>query len=48
LWLAAHAFVLALIVGLKFLTAKAVLLMALMGAAVWFAVKRKPRFLRPV
>jgi hypothetical protein len=45
LWLAAHAFLLGLILSLKFLGAKAVLLLAMAGTAVWFVVKR-PRRLR--
>ena len=36
IWLAVHAALLAVILSLKFLTAKAVLLMLMAGTAVWF------------
>ena len=43
LWLAAHALLLGLILSLKFLTAKAVVLLLLAGAACWFLLgRRKP------
>ena len=47
IWLAAHAALLAVILSLKFLTAKAVLLMAMAGAVVWFLLGRKPRLALP-
>ena len=37
IWLAAHALLLGLILSLKFLGAKALLLLAMMAAALWFA-----------
>ena len=42
LWLAIHAVLLAVILSLKFLTAKALLVLAMAGAALWFAVRRTP------
>jgi hypothetical protein len=42
IWLAAHALILALILGLKFLAAKTVVLLALAGAVLMFVLKRKP------
>ena len=36
LWLAVHAFVLALILGIKFVTAKAIVLAMLLAAGVFF------------
>ncbi len=45
-WLAAHAVLLGLILGLKFLGAKTVLLLAMIGTAAWFIAGRKPRRLR--
>lgn len=41
-WLAAHALLLGIILSLKFLTAKALLLLAMAGAALWFLAGRKP------
>ena len=46
-WLAVHAVLLAAILGLKFLTAKTVLVLAMLGAAVWFLLGRKPRLALP-
>ena len=46
LWLAAHAFLLGLILSLKFLSAKLLVLLALAGTVLWFAVKRAPRYMR--
>jgi uncharacterized membrane protein len=43
LWLAAHAVLLAAILSLKFLTAKAVALLLLIGAVLWFLAGRRPR-----
>jgi hypothetical protein len=43
LWLAAHALLLGLILALKFLGAKMILLLAMMGTAAWFLLgRRKP------
>ena len=47
LWLAAHAVLLGLILSVKFLAAKTVLLLAMMGAAAWFLLGRKPRIALP-
>jgi hypothetical protein len=42
-WLAAHAAVLGLILSLKFLTAKTVALLLIVGAGLWFVMgRRKP------
>jgi len=41
LWLAAHAVLLALIIGLKFLTAKTMVLMLLLAGAVLFLLGRR-------
>ena len=41
LWLAAHAVVLALILSIKFVTAKMLVLILLMGTAFWFLLGRK-------
>ena len=41
LWLALHAVLLGLILGVKFLTAKTVALMFLAGTLVWFIMGRK-------
>jgi hypothetical protein len=41
LWLAVHAFVLALILGIKFVTAKTLMLMLLAGTAFWFLLGRR-------
>ena len=44
LWLAAHALLLGAILGLKFLGAKMMLLLAMIGAVAWFLLGRgKPR-----
>ena len=43
IWLAVHAALLVLILGLKFLTAKTVLLLAMAGAAFWLMTGRKRR-----
>ncbi len=47
IWLAAHAALLVLILSLKFLTAKAVLLMAMAGGLLWLMLGRKPRLALP-
>lgn len=48
LWLAAHALLLGLILSLKFLTAKTVVLLLVVGAACWFLLgRRKPLALPP-
>jgi hypothetical protein len=41
LWLAVHAALLALIIGLKFLTAKMMVLMLLLAGAVFFLLGRR-------
>ena len=41
LWLALHAVLLGLILGVKFLTAKTVALVFLAGTLVWFILGRK-------
>jgi hypothetical protein len=41
LWLALHAVLLGLILGVKFLTAKTVALLFLAGTLVWFILGRK-------
>ncbi len=41
LWLAVHAVLLGLILGVKFLTAKMVALLFLAGTVVWFILGRK-------
>ena len=41
LWLAAHAALLALILGVKFVTAKTLVLIFLAGTAFWFLLGRK-------
>ena len=41
LWLAAHAVLLGLILGAKFLTAKTVALLFLMGTVLWLVLGRK-------
>jgi hypothetical protein len=41
LWLAAHAFLLVLILGLKFLGVKTMLLLAMLGTAAWFATRQR-------
>ena len=46
-WLAVHAVLLAAILSLKFLTAKAVLLMAMAGGLLWLLLGRKPRLALP-
>ena len=40
LWLAVHAVVLALILGIKFVTAKTLALIFLAGTVVWFLLGR--------
>jgi hypothetical protein len=47
LWLAAHAFLLGLILGVKFLGIKALLLVAMLGTALWFAIGRRPDLSAP-
>ncbi len=46
-WLAVHAALLAVILSLKFLTAKAALLMLMAGAALWFVLGRNRRIALP-
>ncbi len=46
-WLAIHAAVLAAILGLKFLTAKAVVLLLLLGGALWLVLGRPRRTALP-
>jgi hypothetical protein len=41
LWLAVHAIVLALILGIKFVTAKTLMLLLLAGTAFWFLLGRR-------
>jgi hypothetical protein len=41
LWLAVHAFVLALILGVKFVTAKMLVMIFLAGTVFWFLLGRK-------
>ncbi|HVY34971.1 MAG TPA: hypothetical protein VG960_11170 [Caulobacteraceae bacterium] len=41
-WLAVHGALLAIIIGLKFLGAKTVALLLLLGAVFWLAGRRKP------
>ena len=47
IWLAVHAVLLAAILGLKFLTAKAVALMLIAGALLWFVLGRGRRVVLP-
>ncbi len=47
IWLAAHAVLLALILSLKFLTAKLAVLMLVVGAALWFVLRRTRPLLLP-
>jgi hypothetical protein len=48
LWLAAHAFLLAVILSLKVLGTKALALVLLLGAAFWFLIgRRRPALLLP-
>ncbi len=47
LWLAAHAALLAVILGLKFLTAKTAALLLVMAAAFWFLTGRNRRLALP-
>jgi len=47
IWLAAHAVLLALILSLKFLTAKATALILVMAAVIWFMAGRKHPALLP-
>ena len=42
-WLAVHDVLLPAFLSLKFLTAKAVLLVAMAGGLLWFMLGRKPR-----
>jgi len=39
-WLAVHAVLLVLILGIKFLSAKALAVLLLLGAAFWFLTRR--------
>ncbi len=45
IWLAAHAVLLAVILSLKFLTAKTILLGILLGMAAWFLLRPVRRLL---
>ena len=47
IWLAVHAAILAVILCVKFLTAKTMLLLLLMAAAFWFLTGRKKRLALP-
>jgi hypothetical protein len=47
LWLVAHALLLGLILSLKFLTAKAIVLLLLAGAACWFLLGRRKALALP-
>jgi hypothetical protein len=49
LWLAAHAAILAVILAVKFLTAKTMALLLVAAAAFWFLTgrKRRPALLAP-
>ncbi len=47
IWLAAHAVLLAVILSLKFLTAKLAVLMLMAGAALWFVLRRTRPLLPP-
>ena len=47
IWLAVHAVLLGLILSLKFLTAKAALLMLMAGTLLWLVLGRKPRLALP-
>jgi uncharacterized membrane protein len=47
IWLAVHAVLLALILSLKFLTAKAVALMLLAGTLLWFLTGQRRRIALP-
>jgi hypothetical protein len=47
IWLAVHAVLLGLILSLKFLTAKAVALMLMAGALLWFVLGRGRRISLP-
>jgi len=47
IWLAAHAFLLMLVLSLKFLTAKAVVLIVMAATMLWFLVGRKKPALLP-
>lgn len=42
LWLAVHALLLGLILGVKFLTAKTMALLFLAGAVLWLLLRHKP------
>jgi hypothetical protein len=46
-WLAAHALLIGLILGLKFLGAKMLLLLAMAGTLAWLLVRRQPRLPAP-
>ena len=46
-WLAVHAALLAVILSLKFLTAKMVALVLMAGAVLWLVLGRKPRLALP-
>ncbi len=47
IWLAAHAVLLVAILSLKFLTAKTILLVLLLGTAAWFLFRPVRRLLPP-
>ncbi len=46
LWLAVHAFLLAIILGAKFMGIKALLLAATLGGALWLAIGLRARLVR--
>jgi hypothetical protein len=46
-WLAVHAVLLAAILGLKFLTAKTLLLLAMAGTLAWVVLGRRQRLALP-
>jgi hypothetical protein len=45
LWLAVHAVLLAVILSVRFLTAKTVALLLMFGAVLWFLTRRRPQAL---
>ncbi|MBA2588716.1 MAG: hypothetical protein H0U98_08840 [Alphaproteobacteria bacterium] len=46
-WLAVHAAILAVILSLKFLTAKALLMVLMAGTALWFLTGKRRRLALP-
>ena len=47
IWLVVHVALLAVILSLKFLTAKAVLLIAMAGTLAWFVMGKRRRLVLP-